>query len=74
MKKIQQRYSIVNKCPNGIVGEKISVSIKLSEYFAEMDLYGLSDDERTDVRIALTECLNKVVEAFNKPYEFSESD
>ena len=73
MKKIKQIYNAVNICPNGVVGEKISVSIKLSEYFAEMDICGLSDDERKDIRIAQLECLNKVVEVFNKPYEFSKS-
>ena len=73
MKKIQQRYNIVDKCPNGVVGEKIGVSVKLSEYFAEMDIYGLTDEERKDIKIATLECLNKVVKIYNKKYEFSKS-
>ncbi|MDD4111142.1 MAG: hypothetical protein PHS54_06345 [Clostridia bacterium] len=71
MKKIQERHQIMTINPNGIVGEKIKVSLKLSEYFAEMDLYGMTDDERKDIKIALLECLNKIVKIYDKDYKFS---
>jgi hypothetical protein len=70
MKKIQEKYSIENICPNGVVGEKIKVSLKLSEYFAEMNLYGITDNERKDIKIALLECLNKITKIYDKEYEF----
>ena len=69
MKKIQQRYNIVDKCPNGVVGEKISVAVKLSEYFAEMDSFGLTENDRKDIRIAMLECLNKITKIFGLNYK-----
>ncbi len=72
--KIQQRYNVIDTCPNGHVGEKIAVSIKLSEYFADMDQFGLSEDEKNKIRTVQLECLKKIVGVFDKKYKFSKLD
>ena len=65
MNKIQQRYTIIDKCPNGVVGEKISVSIKLSEYFQEIDL-SLSNKDKNELEKAMLKCLEKTVKIYSK--------
>ena len=61
--KTQQRYTLTNKCPNGVVGESISVSIKLSEYFQEIDL-SLSDKGKNELEKAMLKCLEKTVKIY----------
>ena len=65
MNKIQQRYTIIDKCPNGVVGEKISVSIKLSEYFQEIDL-SLSNKDKNELEKVMLKCLEKTVKIYSK--------